>query len=225
MKKYPINYGLNGIFNVLQNNTFLSLKENLLTCHALETGTELWRLDFTELLGSEKAAQFGELIVAGNKLFFFLSDYNKGAVFCVDTTDGSVLYETNKINGWLQKVEDKIYFLSHEQLKVLDINTFKEKIYDLTELINKHDLNLAWNKYVVDKEQLYFVSENTAGGGAATVGIIDLNSLKLQWKTAIEIEEGAYWIKEIKVAGNKLYVHTQGGTLHIFEKEENNTIV
>ena len=115
MKKYPINYGLNGIFNVLQNNTFLSLKENLLTCHALETGTELWRLDFTELLGSEKAAQFGELIVAGNKLFFFLSDYNKGAVFCVDTTDGSVLYETNKINGWLQKVEDKIYFLSHEQ--------------------------------------------------------------------------------------------------------------
>lgn len=198
---------------------FLCQGEGWLFCHTIETGEELWRIDFTELLRSEKAELFGDLIVHDEKLFFFLSDYNKGSVFCIDMHNGTVLLETDAMNGWLQKVENKLYSLSKSCLKMMDICTFDEKQYDLSDLIAKHNLYLAWNKYVIDKDKFYFVSENVAGGGTAIVGIINLNNLVVEWQTNIEIEEGSYWIKEIRVVHEKLYVHTQSGTLYIFEKE------
>lgn len=33
-----------------------------------------------------------------------------------------------------------------------------------------------------------------------------------------DLKEDSFWISEIQVHENRLYVLTQGGTLHIFEK-------
>jgi outer membrane protein assembly factor BamB len=99
------------------------------------------------------------------------------------------------------------------------VDSFEEKFYDFQPVLEQNNLAMAWNKYVVDNNKLYFVSEDVGGGGTATVGILNIDTMSLEWKTNIEIEEGSYWIKEIRVANEKLYVHTQAGTLYILEKE------
>ena len=72
LKKIDFYMGLNGIWKLLPNLSFISNKDNLLSCHDLNADKELWRVD----IAKETGCEFGTLInpidtllVFGNRLY------------------------------------------------------------------------------------------------------------------------------------------------------------
>jgi hypothetical protein len=211
-----------GYLLILNNIIQLNFpKRNFLTCHPLSTGEEKWRLNFDALLGIAETRLYGDILEDKERLFFFLSEVQAGvgATFCISLETGEVLQKIESFGGWLQLVDGQLYVLGRKELKILNPDTFEKTVVDFSAILAPHDWQFTWNKYVIKDHYLYFINENVGGGGTATVGILDIRTQDLVWYTDIEIEAGKYWIAEIRVQDNRLYVLTQGGTLYVYEYE------
>ncbi|MEN9610691.1 MAG: hypothetical protein RLZZ628_1505 [Bacteroidota bacterium] len=193
--------------------------QNLLIGYLLATGEALWQLDFEVLLGRAGAAVYGDMFDHEGRLFFFLSDVQAGigATFCVSLETGTVLQKIEHFKGSLQLVNGLLYALGINNIQILNPNTFELKKIDCSPILEPKAWRFTWNKYVIKDNKLYFIHQQTKGGGKAIIGTIEIKTCKLLWHTEILIEKGKYWIAEIKVNENKLYILTQGGTLYIYE--------
>jgi len=193
--------------------------EKKLKCYALQSGKTIWELDIKELLQSAKAELASQVVEYGGYLFFFLSDLTEKAIFKVELTTGKVIDKTSEAGGWLTLSGNKLYVANQDHIKILYPDTFKIETIDFSKALNPHGFRIQWNKFLVVNDQFYFVHENASGSGEAVTGVLSISSHKLLWYTVIPIEEGSFWISNIKVHANRLYVETQGGTLHVFEQE------
>lgn len=182
---------------------------------------EEWYLDIRNLLGSENTRLFGDLIEYEGKLYFFLSDQNgKYGIYCVEIATGQVVNYTNQIGGFLKLSNGLLYMNTDYVFTTIHPDTFEITQIDLRSILEPKGLNLGIMMQInlMVGDMYYFVCQN-GRSGVATVGIINLEDKSLIWTTEIPIEASSYWVKEIQVHGNRLFVLTQGGTLHIFEKE------
>lgn len=188
---------------------------------AVNDYNERWQLDIRNLLGSENTKLFGDLIEYEGNLFFFLSDQSdRYGIYCVEISTGNVLNQINEIGGFLKLSNGLLYMNTAYEVKTIQTDTFEIKSINLRSVLEPKDLNLGILMQInlMVGHLYYFVCQN-GRSRAATVGIINLEDSTLIWTTEIPIESGSYWVKEIQVHGNRLFVLTQGGTLHIFEKE------
>ncbi len=180
-----------------------------------------WKLNFQTILNSQEAKLFGDLIEDKGNLFFFLSDQNgKYGIYCVEIATGKILNQTNEIGGFLKLSSGLLYLNTDYILTTIHSDTFEIKQIDLRSVLEPKGLNLGIMMQInlMVGELYYFVCQN-GRSGAATMGIINLEDKNLVWTIEIPIESGSYWVKEIQVHGNRLFVLTQGGTLHIFERD------
>lgn len=179
-----------------------------------------WQLNFQTILNSQEAKLFGDLIEYVGNLFFFLSDQNgKYGIYCVEIATGKILNQTNEIGGFLKLSSGLLYLNTDYIVTTIHSDTFEIKQIDLRSILEPKGLNLGIMMQInlMVGELYYFVCQN-GRSGVATVGIINLEDKNLVWTIEIPIESGSYWVKEIQVHGNRLFVLTQGGTLHIFER-------
>ncbi|MCU0468064.1 MAG: hypothetical protein MUF58_05635 [Arcicella sp.] len=207
----------NGV--IYDNHIVLNKNGFGLSCYLRDL--EIWQINFKNLLESENTQLFGDLIEYEGKLFFFLSDRNgKYGIYCVEIATGKILNQTNEIGGFLKLSNGLLYMNTAYVVTTLHPDTFEIKQIDLRSVLEPKDLNLGILMQInlMVGHLYYFVCQN-GRSGAATVGIINLEEKSLIWTTEIQIESGSYWIKEIQAHGNRLFVLTQGGTLHIFERE------
>ncbi len=182
-----------------------------------------WQLDIRNLLESETTQLFGDLIEYEGKLYFFLSDQkDKYGIYCIDIATGKVLNHTNQIAGFMKLSGGLLYMNKAYTLTTLHPDTFEIREIDLRSVLEPQGLSLGDMMQInlMVGQLYYFVCQN-GRRESATVGIINLEDNTLVWTTEIPIESGSYWVKEIQVHGNRLFVLTQVGTLHIFEREEN----
>lgn len=194
--------------------------EKKLKCYALQSGKAIWELDIKELLQSANGDLFSQVVGHKGYLFFFLSDLNEKAVFKVELTTGKVLHKTQEAGGWITLSKDKLYVANQDHIKILHPDTFKIETIDFSKALEPHGFRIQWNKFLVVDDRFYFVHENARGGGEAVVGVLNTTSRELLWYTTIPVEEGSFWISNIKAHANRLYVETQGGTLHVFEQTD-----
>lgn len=136
----------------------------------------------------------------------------------MELAKGKVINQTNEAEGWVTLANDKLYVAKWDHINIIDPDSFKTEKIDFSEALNPHGFRIQWNKFLVVDDQFYFVHEDVGGGGEAVVGVLSITNRELLWHTTIPIEDGSYWISTIKVYGKRLYVHTQGGTLHVFEQ-------
>ena len=206
-----------------KNNVLVVLKNKLFVGFDDELYGEKWQLDIRNLLESETTQLFGDLIEYEGKLYFFLSDQkDKYGIYCIDIATGKVLNHTNQIAGFMKLSGGLLYMNKAYTLTTLHPDTFEIREIDLRSVLEPQGLSLGDMMQInlMVGQLYYFVCQN-GRRESATVGIINLEDNTLVWTTEIPIESGSYWVKEIQVHGNRLFVLTQGGTLHIFEREEN----
>ena len=216
-KKYELYLGLNGIYQVLNDNLFLSQNKEKIGVFNFNN-TCIWEKSYKELFAEYDPIGAGttNILKVGNKLYVELDK-----TYCINLNTGKVehIYEhkfTNSENEFLYGLQ--FLSMTEFQLAILNTTTNQIKLIDVSDEFNK--LNVYPDNRIVIKEGLVYFSQNM-GDNIAKIGIFCPKTEKILWKYDFEKQNGM--IGTLKVQGNRIYAHTQDKTLHIFEKTQNET--
>ncbi|GHV58768.1 hypothetical protein FACS1894182_11790 [Bacteroidia bacterium] len=223
INKYDKNCNLENTYNIgrfpklIFQNKFLRTPNNSIICYDLDSNIQLWQHNFSDLLEGENVSSSGNILVNNDLLYISLSDWVKGgATFCIDVNTGKIVKKLETL-GFIQLENDVIYSVHGDEIRTVNTKNFETKTIQIEELI-KEKLYINKSRWVIQDHLLYFIDGDIMPNNK--MGIIDLDTQKLVWQTALTIKGGInHEIKEIRVQDNRLYAHCADNTLHIFEKE------
>lgn len=224
IKNYPARYGLNGIWEILDNKTFLSQEDNILTCHTLADGAELWRIDFTEQAKwtnskgePQRGSLYGHIEVFEGKAVVQLTNYK---LIVIDLATGQTVWERQMPTRILTPAafgNGKIYWLSlgdEPQYFIIDIPTGNIE----TSLVPSPELKerLVFSQPIVSGNDLLMTSVSTH-----EIFVLDKETSAVKSITKIEGCRNRIPIDNSpQKQGNRIYQLDGDETLHIFEVEE-----
>ena len=206
------NLGLNGVYQVINDNLFLSQNNEKFAVFTFDN-TCVWEICFKDLFKEYESIGAGttNILKVENHLYVELDK-----TYCIDLNTGDLKYTydqkfTNSENEFLYGLQ----FLSMEkfQLAILNTKINEVKIVDVSDEFNKNNI-YPDNRIVVSEKLIYF-SQNM-GDDIAKIGVFNPDSGKILWKYDFEKKNGM--IGALEINNNRVYAHTQDKTLHIFEK-------
>ena len=211
--KYELYIGINGIFQVLSDDLFLSKNNEKFGVFTFDNVC-VWERKYQELYSDYGLTGGVDILTMANKLYVRLDK-----TYCVDIETGKTeqVYEykfTNSENEFLYGLQ--FLSMTEFQLAILNTKTNTIKVIDVSNEFNK--LNVYPDNRIVVNNGLVYFSQNM-GTNVAKIGVLDPASEKILWKHDFEKKNGM--IGTYKINGNRIYAHTQDRTLHIFEKEKN----
>jgi outer membrane protein assembly factor BamB len=196
----------------IKGNYFFVRRGQIFSCHQVSDGHELWNFDVYEVSGETEGTVTRDLIVYNDRLFLGLVT---GTVLCLEVATGKIIERISLGVGRIKYYEGRIYGAEEQKVRVLDPETLQVNRIDLATAFKEQGFSIVTNMFVPQGDELYFKNENKP-----VIGVVKLSTQELLWHSEIPIEEGNYWIDDLGVQGDKLYVLTQGGTLRIFEKQK-----
>ncbi|TVZ09630.1 hypothetical protein JM80_2158 [Cellulophaga sp. RHA_52] len=239
-KKYPINYGLNGIWKILENKTFLSKNDTDINCYYLDTGKEVWSFNFqqyTKQINNHLISN--ELLIIDNLLFLSFANSSLNAVgsIVIKTDTGKVHKEIPSLKGFLYTNNNKEViatsgiFNNIQTLSIFNLDTEECKTITLNNIFPANNWSIKHQSSVVHNNKLYLAIQQGETLIASILAVLDLKTNKiidyyelLKDPKKNSNEDNWYHIDKIKVNDSMITVLTAGGTLHIFEKEETDLI-
>ena len=211
LKRYD-NLGINGIYQVLNDNLFLSQNNEKFGVFTFENES-VWECNYKDLFSAYEPIGAGttNIIKVNNKLYVKLDK-----TYCLDIETGQKeqVYDykfTTSENEFLYGLQ--FLSMTEFQLAILDTKSNTVKIIDVSEAFNQ--LNVYPDNRIVVKNGLVYFSQNM-GDIIAKIGVLNPETGKILWKYDFDKKNGM--LGTIKVNGNRIYAHTQDKTLHIFEK-------
>ncbi|MDD7462792.1 MAG: hypothetical protein PUK67_10070 [Prevotellaceae bacterium] len=217
---YPNNYGVNGIWKVVDDKQFISICEKQIFIHSFDNEKILWQHSFSELLEGEKIVRVGDTIIYKDFLYLCLKDSENeknNATFCINIETGKVVNMYKGFYGFLFLKDDNIYTSYIYSVKKLSLISGEITEYSFENILKPKDLKIHWDKSTVKDNKLYFVDFKIYSTNR--MGIIDMEKCELIWQKDFEINNGINNnIQEIRLVENRLYVHCSDNTLHIFEE-------
>ncbi|MFK7002172.1 hypothetical protein [Flavobacterium oreochromis] len=215
--------GLNS-FNVFSNDFLISKSKEKIGLFNFENEI-IWQQSFSDLLPSQETNEISisqEIIEISNVIYFTLNTNNKNICFGLDSETGKVVKQFPNILGDLIQENEYIYFLYYNSITRLNTTNDTIEKWDIQDLLDKEDIGyLYFPRWAVLDGQIYFSqtkgSDIHSGKIGARFGILDFNKRELIFKDQLDPKYGT--IGSIKVSKERLYLHTQDSTLHVFEKE------
>ncbi|MFL5745274.1 MAG: hypothetical protein ACJ751_11440 [Niastella sp.] len=202
----------NSFLTDIKGEFFFVRQRRNFSCHRLTDGQELWSVDVLDVTDASENHIINDMIVYGDRLFWGLET---GIVLCFNVATGKIIERIKLGKGRIRLYKGMIYGAEAQEVAELNPETFQVKIFDFSASFNRNGFKFLPNRFIPQGDDLYFENQKTP-----VVGVVRLSTQELLWYTEIPIEEGNYWIEDIGVQGDKLYVLTQGGTLRIFEKQK-----
>ena len=229
-------FDFNLIDEVLDNNTFLTKKESLITCHNLDTGEELWNTDWKALINDTTAYLLTNKLLVVNT-FLFLSfankDQNPIGSIVINTITGELVQKLPLLKGFLYNNNDTSIvatsgiFNNTQTLSIYNINANTCKQIVLNTIFHKPNWSIKHESSVIHNNKLYLAIQQGATFIASVLAILDLETYQILdthefLKDDKKESNPDNWlhIEKIKVNDFMIAVLTAGGTLHVFEKEE-----
>lgn len=200
---------------------FQFFTNSLLSCHSLSTGEEKWRIDIGSIMDCEHFSIYGDIHEFNGKLYFFVAERHTDnkATLCINIETGALIRKLDNYLGWLHLANDHFYIVSDTAISILNPDTFAIEDIDVSAIMKEYDWIIAWDKFVIKDQYLYFTTMNIGSQTAPSVGVIDMQERKLLWSQAIAVEQSWQNVSELRVEDKRLYVLTHDNTLHIFEEE------
>lgn len=221
IKQFSDKYGLNGIWQITSDDLFLSWnKESIAGCN-LSNGSIAWQKNYKELLLMEDAEQSGNVVYLNGKIYLLLHSQNssKSTTFCLDEKTGSIIKKYPNFGGFFSVSGDIIYRAHNYTVGIIDTTSNTASIYDFKDLLEPEKLWIHNRTSILSSEGLiYFVDGATITG--SRFGILDLKNHKLLWTHKLKIKSKYKRINSLQLSENRLYVHADDDTLHIFERED-----
>ena len=204
--------GFNGIYQVLNDNLFLSQNNEKFGVFTFENKC-VWECNYKDLFSAYEPIGAGttNIIKVNNKLYVELDK-----TYCLDIETGKKeqVYDykfTTSENEFLYGLQ--FLSMTEFQLAILDTKSNTVKIIDVSDEFNQ--LNVYPDNRIIVKDGLVYFSQNM-GDIIAKIGVLNPETGKILWKYDFDKKNGM--LSTIKVNGNRIYAHTQDKTLHIFEK-------
>ncbi|MBB1140672.1 hypothetical protein [Myroides sp. WP-1] len=216
IENYNSDLGLNGIYLVINDDLFISISKGEIALFNFKNKV-LWQHSFLDLMESDEAFLYDKIINIDDKLFFNIAGSSNGGLFCLDVQTGVVLHKYRGFSRPLFQDENFIYTSDYENILCrIDSKTLEIEKWDVNELVKKQGFdNIHDHRSVVRDGVFYF--KQTLGDDKAKFGVLDFNTKELLFKYEFEPKNGG--VSSIKVGDDRIFVHTQDNTLHIFEKE------
>lgn len=217
---WQINYN-DSFYSIVEDKMLIIQSEKKdIECFRLEDGVTLWQTSFKDLVQSETVHTYPELIEHNQKLYFQLQSENRKGVFCIDVNTGKEITLYIDCYGFLIQDEDFVYTSKYENILCkINPKTNECEEWDVDELIKSNGFeSISDHRCVAQDGKVYFTQ--TLGDKKAKLGVLDTLNKKLIFKHEFEAENGG--IGSVQVQNNRIYVHTQDNTLHIFEEENEN---
>ncbi|MFK7002143.1 hypothetical protein V3470_14030 [Flavobacterium oreochromis] len=207
------------------NTFYISIVQNKFSCNELNSGKSIWQQSFSDLLPSQETEEISisqEIIEISNIIYFTLNTNNQNICFGLDAQTGKVVKQFPNILGDLIQENEFIYFLHYNNITRLNTTNDTIEKWDIQDLLDKEDIGyLYFPRWAVLDGQIYFSqtkgSDIHSGKIGARFGVLDFNKRELIFKDQLDPKYGT--IGSIKVSKERLYLHTQDSTLHVFEKE------
>jgi outer membrane protein assembly factor BamB len=195
---------------------YFARRGKFFSCHLLTNGEEQWRLDLHEISGRTEGSIINDLIPYGDRLFMGIET---GAVLCLDIPSGKIIERIPLGKSHTKLHEGLIYGAAGQKLSILNANTLQWHTIDFSNALTPNGFNFSSVLIQLQGDELLFEKERLFSNDNVTViGVANLNTQELLWHTEISIEEGNFWLADLKIRGDKVGVLTQGGTLRVFEK-------
>ncbi|MFK7000163.1 hypothetical protein V3470_00015 [Flavobacterium oreochromis] len=221
IKESEINQLPDFVFN---NKYYLCL--SLKTVNVFDINNQIiWQQSFSDLLPSQETEEISisqEIIEISNVIYFTLNTNNQNICFGLDAQTGKVVKQFPNILGDLIQENEYIYFLYYNSITRLNTTNDTIEKWDIQDLLDKEDIGyLYFPRWAVLDGQIYFSqtkgSDIHSGKIGARFGVLDFNKRELIFKDQLDPKYGT--IGSIKASKERLYLHTQDSTLHVFEKE------
>ena len=213
LETYQLYIGINGVAKVIDENTFVSRDRERIGVFGFDNKV-WWKKRIARLGRSKEAFIHSDFQIYKNDLYFAISGTPDNKTFCIDVKKGKVKHKYKELIMFSRIEEDKLYNLFAGNLHILDLHSQRMHKIDLTAEFKKYNISTDW-QYEVKSGLIYF---KQSMGEVARIGIIDPLLEKVVWTYEFPNECGQ--VGTIRVAGNRIYAHTQDQTLHIFEREE-----
>jgi hypothetical protein len=189
--------------------------EKTMTCHSLIDGSLVWKLILTELAGSDKVQLYSDVILYGNRLFFFLSDLNDvSATFVLELATGRVVQCIDKFGGRLNLHHDIIYIVNQEAIGMLQADTFDIQRVNLADQLQPQKTKMAWDVFSLQNNYLYFSDAHKAA-----IGAFDLSSQKIVWYNDLASQKGIRKIIKVQAHNDLLFLHGADLSLYILKRD------
>jgi hypothetical protein len=220
VEKINMLLGLNGPLKVY-NNYFLSINQKEIGLFKFDNNP-IWKLSFIDLLGSDNVLFHSDIVEYEGRLFFYVSGAEGQRTFCVDIETGKILNEYPELQGYSKIEGDNLYNLFFEKLRVLHIPTNAIKVYDMQLLLATNGIERPDYARWLVKDGLIYMAQNkgadkNAVDKGAVIAIVNPIQQQLLWKYSLPATCGM--IGSLQLTNDRLFVHTQDSTLHIFEKD------
>ncbi len=213
---YSINYGLNGIWKVITDKLFISKNADKIALFNFKNEL-VWQHSFSKLIESDEAFLYDEIISIENKVFFNVAGSVNGGLFCLDVHSGKELKKYHSFSRPLFQDGKYIYTSQYKNILCrIDSSTLALEEWDVNEVVKEQGFDNIHDHRCVAKEGVFYFTQ-TLGDDKAKFGVLDFNKKQLLFKHDFEPKNGG--IGSIKVSNDRVFIHTQDNTLHIFEKE------
>lgn len=236
-KKNSINYSNTSIYCCLKNNQIYS--------YNLPSSIKKWKYNLLDLGNSKNydietfPIEVRQFVGEYNKVLWVFT--NSGWFVGLDIQTGEQLHLIKSvakenlngtINNYLEEIEKFmfldsdyklhegiIYGFVHDKLYQIDLNitTPLAQIFGLHDEFESKEIipGNTTRGFVVQDKELYFMDCEQA-----KFAILNLDTKIVTYlSSTITTNDTLYWLKEIQVSENKVYLLGEDNTLHIFEKE------
>lgn len=215
IENYNSNLGLNGIYLVINDDSFISKSREEITLFNFKNEI-IWETSFSELIKSEDAFLYDKVVNIESKIFFNVAGSSNGGLFCVDSQNGVIIKKYSGFSRPIFQDEDCLFTTDYENILCkIDSNTLEMKKWNADELVKKNGFDNIHDHRCAAKNGLFYFTQ-TLGDNKAKFGVLDFDKKELTYKYEFETKNGG--ISSIQVSEDRIFIHTQDNTLHIFEK-------
>ncbi len=226
--RYILDFNKIGLWKILKNDTFLSRKDSLITCHPLSTGEEKWRIDIGDIgkylrLGEMTQGSVHSMDAYENVLCVALGN---DVILGIDIETGKTIWQRQMtlMTGLPYTFsEGKLYCFSLEKIggiisnegvnyHVFDMQTGAEEVHVFP---TPFDTPLGFTKPTIAGNLLL-----TTDVYARKIYLMDKQTAVVQETITLEGEGSRIPIDNSpQLHGNRLYQLDGDRVLHIFEDE------
>lgn len=219
IKAYSGKLGLAGKKIVLSEEAFVTFDREKVALFNIHNES-IWQHKFSDLIHSEDAYLNSEVIETGGKLYFVLNSQqgvNPG-IICLDAQNGKIIKYFEGTFFGIFKDGDSLFSTKYENIVCkINVSTNEVETWDVNQLLKENDFKSVNDHRCAAQDGKFYFTQ-TFGDHKARLGILDFEEKTLDYKYDFEPTNGA--IGSIKLAKNRIFVHTQDKTLHIFEDQD-----
>ncbi len=209
-----------GARKLFLENYFIQItdhRNSTICCNDLASkGKVLWHIDLKEITQSNKSFLHSRIINFEDKLYLVCNGAENRGLFQFDINSGKLNTKFENLNYEIFEDDNFIYTTKFPNILCrLDCRDDSIVEWDVNDLIKENGFDSIHDHRCNARNGLFYVTQSL-GDNKAKFSILDLLSRKLLFKYDFQPKNGA--IGSISTTNTKVFIQTQDGLLHIFEK-------